>query len=258
MLAFQSIILLLRHLSLREALMELCGLERFELEISQVQEAVSSRRLVKKRAPPSFLRRRRMSKKVYHKSRGLLCQKSWKGSMLFKPPKTQKMGHGRVKSTTEQNYDNRKQTLLSASVTVSKKDLSDTGIKSGSPSGTILDRAAICAMQSITLTRNIDEEHSLNKGRVELPDLNVPSTVQAASTSPMHTKEESGGKVNGSILESTILVMETMVAKSRQLHGDVQDVDDSEATKCRLPQELEQKLETVARLAVFKTITIMI
>ncbi|XP_024962414.1 uncharacterized protein LOC112502669 isoform X2 [Cynara cardunculus var. scolymus] len=257
MLAFQSIILLLRHLSLREALMELCGLERFELEISQVQEAVSSRRLVKKRAPPSFLRRRRMSK-IYHKSRGLLCQKSWKGSMLFKPPKTQKMGHGRVKSTTEQNYDNRKQTLLSASVTVSKKDLSDTGIKSGSPSGTILDRAAICAMQSITLTRNIDEEHSLNKGRVELPDLNVPSTVQAASTSPMHTKEESGGKVNGSILESTILVMETMVAKSRQLHGDVQDVDDSEATKCRLPQELEQKLETVARLAVFKTITIMI
>ncbi|XP_024962416.1 uncharacterized protein LOC112502669 isoform X4 [Cynara cardunculus var. scolymus] len=190
MLAFQSIILLLRHLSLREALMELCGLERFELEISQVQEAVSSRRLVKKRAPPSFLRRRRMSKR--------------------------------------------------------------------SPSGTILDRAAICAMQSITLTRNIDEEHSLNKGRVELPDLNVPSTVQAASTSPMHTKEESGGKVNGSILESTILVMETMVAKSRQLHGDVQDVDDSEATKCRLPQELEQKLETVARLAVFKTITIMI
>ncbi|XP_024962415.1 uncharacterized protein LOC112502669 isoform X3 [Cynara cardunculus var. scolymus] len=188
MLAFQSIILLLRHLSLREALMELCGLERFELEISQVQEAVSSRRLVKKRAPPSFLRRRRMSKKVYHKSRGLLCQKSWKGSMLFKPPKTQKMGHGRVKSTTEQNYDNRKQTLLSASVTVSKKDLSDTGIKSGSPSGTILDRAAICAMQSITLTRNIDEEHSLNKGRVELPDLNVPSTVQAAvSIYSIHT-----------------------------------------------------------------------
>ncbi|XP_024962417.1 uncharacterized protein LOC112502669 isoform X5 [Cynara cardunculus var. scolymus] len=156
MLAFQSIILLLRHLSLREALMELCGLERFELEISQVQEAVSSRRLVKKRAPPSFLRRRRMSK-----------------------------------SSSEY----------------------------------------------------IQYTHK---------------HMHTQSTSPMHTKEESGGKVNGSILESTILVMETMVAKSRQLHGDVQDVDDSEATKCRLPQELEQKLETVARLAVFKTITIMI
>ncbi|KAI3707505.1 hypothetical protein L6452_26092 [Arctium lappa] len=174
------------------------------------------------------------------------------GIKAVQSTKNTKMGHARVKSTTEQNYDNRKQTILSASVTSSMKDPSDTGIKSGSPSGMTLDQAAIRAeLQSITLTSHISEEHSLNNGRVKLPDLNVPYTVQAASTSPMHIKEESGGKVNGSMLEveSTILEMETMVAKSRRLHGDVQDADHSVASKCRLPQELKQKLETVARLA---------
>ncbi|XP_042758578.1 ubinuclein-2 isoform X4 [Lactuca sativa] len=71
----------------------------------------------------------------------------------------------------------------------------------------------------------------------------------ARSTSSRDIKDESCGLMNGSMLESTILEMETMVAESRQLHGDVQDSVHSVASKSHLPPELKKKLETVARLA---------
>ncbi|PWA80417.1 hypothetical protein CTI12_AA196520 [Artemisia annua] len=54
---------------------------------------------------------------------------------------------------------------------------------------------------------------------------------------------------HGSTLENAILEMETMVADSRRVHEEIQDVDHPVATKSRLPCELKQKLEIVARLA---------
>ncbi|XP_023749349.1 ubinuclein-2 isoform X1 [Lactuca sativa] len=137
--------------------------------------------------------------------------------------KNTKMGHARVKSSTDVNYH------------YDKKN------KSGSPCGMTSDWAAVCV--------DLSEEHSVNNGRNELPDLNVPYTMQTTSTSSRDIKDESCGLMNGSMLESTILEMETMVAESRQLHGDVQDSVHSVASKSHLPPELKKKLETVARLA---------
>lgn len=104
-------------------------------------------------------------------------------------------------------------------------------------------------VKSITVKNHIGDEHSVNNGRLELPDLNVPYTVQAVSTLSRLIKEESCGMVDGLMLESTILEMETMVADSRRVHDDAQDAHHMVATKSRLPREIKQKLETVARLA---------
>ncbi|KAI3717611.1 hypothetical protein L1987_69339 [Smallanthus sonchifolius] len=101
-------------------------------------------------------------------------------------------------------------------------------------------------VRSIALTSYTSEQHSLNNGRIELPDLNMPYAVQAAITLPTHIKDESHSIVNKSMLESTILELETMAAESRRLHGDVEDAS---GTKSRLPRELKKKLENVARLA---------
>ncbi|KAF5763207.1 hypothetical protein HanRHA438_Chr15g0690041 [Helianthus annuus] len=101
-------------------------------------------------------------------------------------------------------------------------------------------------VRSVALTSNNSEQHSLDNRRFELPDLNMPYTMQAASTLPTHTKDESCSILNRSMLESTILELETMAADSRRLHGDVED---AVGTKSRLPRELKKKLETVARLA---------
>ncbi|KAI3825300.1 hypothetical protein L1987_06781 [Smallanthus sonchifolius] len=101
-------------------------------------------------------------------------------------------------------------------------------------------------VRSIALTSYTSEQHSLKNGRIELPDLNMPYTVQAAITLPTHTKDESHSIVNKSMLESTVLELETMAADSRRLHSEAED---AVGTKSRLPRELKKKLETVARLA---------
>ncbi|MFS8014975.1 hypothetical protein Hanom_Chr15g01350981 [Helianthus anomalus] len=146
-------------------------------------------------------------------------------------------------------------------------------------------------VRSVALTSNNSEQQSLDNRRFELPDLNMPYTMQAAvsiciyckhtstctpkyvsshdfykkrrvkvklwpdicfsftgviGTLPTHTKDESCSILNRSMLESTILELETMAADSRRLHGDVED---AVGTKSRLPRELKKKLETVARLA---------
>nr|GEW43649.1 ubinuclein-2-like isoform X3 [Tanacetum cinerariifolium] len=54
---------------------------------------------------------------------------------------------------------------------------------------------------------------------------------------------------HGLMLENAILEMEIIVADSIRVHGDIQDVDHPVATKSRLPCEVKQKLEIVARLA---------
>lgn len=67
------------------------------------------------------------------------------------------MGHARVKSSTDVNYH------------YDKKN------KSGSPCGMTSDWAAVCV--------DLSEEHSVNNGRNELPDLNVPYTMQTTVSS---------------------------------------------------------------------------
>lgn len=140
---------------------------------------------------------------------------------VIQDTKNTKMGHARVKSSTCRNYDKK--------------------LKSGSHCVITSEQAAVCD--------DISEEHSVNIGRNELPDLNVPYTMQTTSTSPRQIKDESCDTMNGSLLESTILEMETMVTKSRQLHGDIKDVVHSVSTKSQLPHELKQKLKTIAKLA---------
>ncbi|XP_076943619.1 ubinuclein-2-like [Bidens hawaiensis] len=98
-------------------------------------------------------------------------------------------------------------------------------------------------VRSVRLT---SEQHSVNNGRIELPDLNMPYTMQAENILPTYIKDESYNMVNDSTLESTMLELETMAADSRRLHGDVED---AVRTKSKLPRELKKKLETVARLA---------
>nr|GEU47997.1 hypothetical protein [Tanacetum cinerariifolium] len=67
-------------------------------------------------------------------------------------------------------------------------------------------------VKSITSTSHINGGHSLDNARIELPDLNVPYTVQSAGTLPTHIKVESDSMTHGSMLENAILEMETMVA----------------------------------------------
>nr|GEX11018.1 ubinuclein-2-like isoform X3 [Tanacetum cinerariifolium] len=78
-------------------------------------------------------------------------------------------------------------------------------------------------------------------------------------TLPAHIKVESDSMTHGLMLENAILEMETIVADckikwslfslcSKRVHGDIQDVDHPVATKSRLPCEVKQKLEIVARL----------
>ncbi|XP_071704167.1 ubinuclein-2-like [Rutidosis leptorrhynchoides] len=105
-------------------------------------------------------------------------------------------------------------------------------------------------VKSITLTRHIsEEEQTVNNAKLELPDLNVPYTVQTASICPAYIEDESRDLVNKSVLENSILEIETMVSDSTRPLNDLQGASHSVTTKSRLPRELKKKLRSVARLA---------
>ncbi|GKU98464.1 hypothetical protein SLEP1_g11468 [Rubroshorea leprosula] len=88
----------------------------------------------------------------------------------------------------------------------------------------------------------------------ELPDLNVSegrSAMQTAKTSHMHRKDGSAIRTKGSMLEKAIRELEKMVAESRPPAAENQEADTAtQGTKRRLPREIKQKLDKVAKLAL--------
>ncbi|GAV78977.1 hypothetical protein CFOL_v3_22442, partial [Cephalotus follicularis] len=90
-------------------------------------------------------------------------------------------------------------------------------------------------------------------GSSGLPDLNIPVDpvpVQSEKTASMPTKDISGLRPKGTMLERAIRELEKVVAESRPPNMEVQDADTSSlSVKRRLPSEVKLKLAKVARLA---------